>query len=83
MCTEHRSSEKSTFGNGDEYANRDRGDDERTAQSLEADCILNLAESWFLDPNLTVENFTNDISFLVFGNPWLVFVIVARAHGVE
>lgn len=80
---DYRNLEKVTFGNGDEYAYRDGGNDERTTESLKADCVLNLAESWLLDPNLTVKNFTNDISFFVFGNPWLVFVTITRAHGVE
>lgn len=62
-------------GNGSGY--------KRTKNSLEEDCVLDLSQSRFLDPDLTIKDFTQDVAFLVFGDPGLVLIAGAAAESVE
>ena len=78
-----RELEEISFRYCNEETHRDGGDDKRTSKGLDEDGILNLAESWFLDPNLTIENLTDHVSFLILSNPWFVFVAVTSAHRVK
>ena len=58
-------------------------DDQCTSESLHEDGVLDLPKSRLLDPDLAIENFTDDVAFLVFGDPGLVFVAIGGAESVE
>jgi hypothetical protein len=38
--------------------------------------VLNLAESGFFDPDLTVKDFADKVALLVLSNPWLILKAV-------
>ena len=61
---------------------RDGSDDQCTAQGLEKDGVLDLAESRLLDPDLAIEDFADEVPLLVFGNPRFVFVGIGAAKCV-
>jgi hypothetical protein len=60
---------------------RDGRKDEGAEDGLEEDGVLDLSESWLLDPDFAVEDLADEIALLVFGHPWLVFPAVARVLG--
>jgi hypothetical protein len=76
-------SEEVALRNGTEDANQDRGSYKRTKQRLEEDRILNLSESGFLDPDLAIKDLANNVTFLVLGNPRLVFIAVLGVLAIE
>lgn len=71
------------FRESTEYPNRDGRDDQRTSKTLQEDGVLDLPESRLLDPDLAIEDLTDDVAFLVFGDPGFVFVAVVAAKSVE
>lgn len=74
---------KTSLRNCDEDANGDGGNDNGAKNRLDEDGILDLAQSRFLDPNLTVEYLADDVTLLVLDDPGLIFIIVAGAETVE
>ena len=74
---------ESALGDCNEYSNSDGRDDKRTDDRLQEDCVLDLTQSRLLDPHLAVEDFADDVTFLVFGHPGFVFIAVATSKGVE
>ena len=74
---------KASFRNRHEDANSDGRNDDGATDRLEKDSILDLAQSRFLDPHLTVEYLADDVSLLVFDDPWLILVAVGGAETVE
>ena len=71
------------FGKGDKDGHADCRDNDGTADGLQEDGVLNLAKCWLLDPDLTVEDFTKDVTFLVLGDPRFILVAVGAAEAVE
>jgi hypothetical protein len=69
--------------NGTEDTDDDCSNDHSCDDGLQKDGILDLSESWLLDPYLTVKDLPNEIPLLVFRNPWLVFVAVTRPKAIE
>ena len=72
-----------TFWDSTEDPHRDGRDDQRTSDSLQEDGVLDLPKSWLLDPDFAIQDFADDVPFLVFGNPGFVLVAVGAAKGVE
>jgi hypothetical protein len=68
---------------GTEDADDDCSNDHGCDDGLQKDGILDLSESWLLDPHLTVEDLPDEIPLLVFCNPWLVFIAVTRPKAIE
>lgn len=68
---------------GTENSHRDGGDDQCTSKSLQEDGVLDLPESRLLNPDFAIKDFTDDVAFLVFGDPGFVFVAVGAAKRVE
>jgi hypothetical protein len=68
---------------GTEDTNDDCSNDHGYDDGLQKDGILDLSESWLLDPHLTVEDLPDEIPLLVFCNPWLVFIAVTRPKAIE
>lgn len=50
-------------------------------QRLDKDGVLNLAQSWLLNPDFTVKDLANEISLLVLFNPGFIFETVAGRGG--
>lgn len=65
------------------YSHRDCSDDQRTSKGLHEDGILDLPKSRLLDPDFTIQDFTDDVAFLVFGDPGFIFVAIGAAESVE
>lgn len=61
----------------------DGSDDERTADGLEEDGVLDLAKSWLLDPHLTIEDLADEVTLFVFGDPRLIFIAVGTSECIE
>ena len=61
----------------------DGSDDQCTSQSLYEDGVLDLPKSRLLDPDFAIKDFTDDVAFLIFGDPRFVFVAVGAAESVE
>ena len=74
---------KVSCGKCTEDANGDSGHDQSTSHGLEEYRILDLAKRRLLDPDLTIEDFPEDIALLVFGDPGLVFVAVGATHSLK
>lgn len=68
---------KVTVRDGDEDGGQDARSDKGTDQRLNKDGVLDLTQSWLLDPNLTVKDLADDIALLVLGDPRLILVAVA------
>jgi hypothetical protein len=68
---------------GAEDTDDDCSNDHGYDDSLQEDGVLDLPESWLLDPHLTVEDLPDEIPLFVFRNPWFVFVAVMRPKAVE
>ncbi len=64
----------STLRQRDENPHQHSRRNRRDPQSLQEDGILNLSERWFLDPDLTIKDFANEVAFLVSRHPRLVLV---------
>lgn len=62
--------------NGAEDTSEDGGDDECSEKRLDENSVLDLTKSRFIDPDLAVEDFAEDIALLVLRDPGLVFVAV-------
>ena len=75
--------ESVAFRNRTEHTDYDGSDNECYNDSLQEDGVLNLSESWLLNPHFTVEYFADNISLLVLHNPWLVFIAVTRTEAVK
>lgn len=75
--------EEVSFRNGNEDAHRDSCNDKSASDSLEEDGVLNLAQSRLLYPDLTIEDFSEDVPFLILGDPRLIFVAISAAEAVE
>lgn len=71
------------FGKCTKYSHGNRSDDQCTSKGLHEDGVLDLTKSGLLDPDFAIKNFTDDVAFLVFGDPGLVFVTVGAAESVE
>ena len=71
------------FWKGAENSHGDDSDDQRTSQGLHKDGVLDLPKSRLLDPDFAVKDFTDEVAFLVLGDPGFVFVAVGAAKGVE
>lgn len=69
---------KVSMRNSTEYTDDDKRNYSRTENRLQEDCILNLAQGWLLDPDLTIENLADEVALFVFGDPWLVLIAIAR-----
>lgn len=67
------------FWNENEDDHKDGRTDKGTKTSLEEDGVLNLAQGGFLDPDLAVEDLSDDIALLIFRDPGLIFVAVGTA----
>lgn len=72
-----------SFRDGDKDAHGDGGNDDGAADGLEEDGILNLPQSWVLDPHFPIEDLPDEVALLVLCHPGLVLVAVARAKTVE
>lgn len=68
---------------GTENSHRDGSDDQCTSKSLQEDGVLDLPESRLLNPDFAIKDLTDDVAFLVFGDPGFVFVAVGAAKRVE
>ncbi len=79
----HARSVKVSFWKSNENCHANGRDDEGTTNCLEEDGILDLAESWLLDPNFTIENLADYVAFLVFGDPRFIFIAVVAAETVK
>lgn len=66
---------------GAEDADNDDRDDERSEKRLHEYRVLDLAQSRFLDPNFTIKHLSNNVAFVVLGNPRLVLIAVGRVAG--
>lgn len=66
-----------------EDAHGNSSDDQRTTESLEEYRVLDLAKSRFLDPYFAIENFPDEVTLLVLGDPGFIFVAVSAAHGIK
>ena len=71
------------FWDSTEDPHRDDCDDQRTSESLYEDGVLDLSESRLLDPDFTIKDFTEDVTFLVLDDPRFVLVAVGAAERVE
>ena len=71
------------FRESTKYSHRDGSDDQSTSKSLHEDGVLDLPKSRLLDPDFAIKDFTDDVAFLVFGDPGFVFVAVGAAKSVE
>ena len=71
------------FWDSTEDPYRDGRDDQRTSNSLQEDGVLDLPESWLLDPDFAIQDFADNVAFLILGNPGFVFVAVGAAKRVE
>lgn len=71
------------FWDRTEYSHGDRRDDQRASKSLHEDGVLDLPKSRLLDPDFAIKHFADDVAFLVFGNPWFVFMTIGAADSVE
>jgi hypothetical protein len=72
-----------TFRDGAEDTDDDCSNDHGCDDGLQEDGVLDLPESWLLDPHLTVEDLPDEIPLFVFRNPWLVFVAVMSPKTIE
>ena len=61
---------------GAKDADNDAGKYQGSQDRLNENGILNLTKSWLLDPDLAIKDLTNDVAFLVLGNPGLIFEAV-------
>ena len=66
-----------------EYSHGDGSDDERTPESLHEDRVLDLPKSRLLNPDFAIKDFTDDVAFLVSGDPGFVFVAISAAESIE
>jgi hypothetical protein len=55
--------------NADENARKHEG----TEQTLQEDCVLDLAKGRLLNPNLAIEDAADDVALGILGNPRFVF----------
>ena len=74
---------KITLGESAEDADGNSSDYQCTNESLEKYRVLDLAKSGLLDPHFTIENFPNEITFLVFRNPGFIFIAVSAPHSIK
>ena len=58
-------------------------DDQPASEGLTEDGVLDLPKRRLLNPDLTIEDFADDVTFLVFGHPGFVFVAIGAAESVE
>ena len=58
-------------------------DDQPASEGLTEDGVLDLPKRRLLNPDLTIKDFANDVTFLVFGHPGFVFVAIGAAESVE
>lgn len=70
-------------GKGAEDANDNAREDQTTQDGLQEDGVLDLAESGLLDPDLAVEDLSDDVALLILGHPGFVFVAVAGPERLE
>lgn len=66
-----------------EDSHRDGSDDQSTSKSLHEDSILDLPKSRLLDPDFPIKDFTDDVAFLILGDPRFVFVTVGAAESIK
>ena len=71
------------FGERAKDPHGDSSDDQCTTKSLHEDGVLDLPKSRLLDPDFTIEDFPDNVAFLVFGDPGFVFVAIGAADSVE
>lgn len=64
--------------NSTEDTDDDEGNNGRAENCLQEDSVLNLAQSWLLDPDLAIEDLADDVPLLVLSDPRLVLVAIAR-----
>ena len=66
------------------YSAEDSDDDARyyesSKESLEEYRVLDLSQSWLLDPHLTVEYLSDDVTLLIARYPWFVLEGVSRSR---
>jgi hypothetical protein len=72
-----------TLGYCAEDADYDGANDDCCDDGLQEDSVLDLSESWLLNPHLTIEHLPDDIALVVLDNPWFVFVAVVGAEAVK
>ena len=75
VVTSLRECDEDTDGNSSDY--------KRTEDGLKKDGVLDLPQSRFLDPHFPIQDFAENVAFLVLGNPWFVFIAVAATESVE
>ena len=71
------------FWKSDEDGHAHGRDDNRTSNCLYENGVLDLAKSWLLNPDLTIEYLPKDVAFLVLGDPRFIFITVIAAKAVE
>ena len=74
---------KTAFWKCTEYAHYSSSHDDRRTDSLNEYCVLNLAQRWFLDPNLTIKDLSDQVTLFVSGNPWFILIAIGRCNTVE
>lgn len=76
-------SEIITVGYGEEYSHEKGRYDDRDGRGTEEDKEVYAAEDRVLNPSLWIEDFLEELAFLVIGYPGLVFVGVTFADACE
>ena len=64
-------------------SHRDGRDDQSASKGLTEDGVLDLPKRRLLNPDLTIKDFADEVTFLVFGHPGFVFVAIGAAESVE